>query len=150
MAAWFLVFIANIIHEQAAIGLSNLKMNDSPAKRIDFSATDKENFPIATPTSPAIETLDKSMVEIIKPTETPKVTTVKVQEVDEPLLQENPHRFVLFPIKYHEVRVEFLLHVQVVVIDFDRYGKCTKRLKHLSGRQKKSTYPKISTIGVTE
>lgn len=30
--------------------------------------------------------------------------TVKELEAEEPLLQENPHRFVLFPIKYHEVR----------------------------------------------
>lgn len=30
--------------------------------------------------------------------------TAKELEADEPLLQENPHRFVLFPIKYHEVR----------------------------------------------
>lgn len=84
-------------------------MNDSPAKRIDFSATDKENQPIATSTTSTSETLDttKSMVEIVKPVETPKVVpTVKAQEIDEPLLQENPHRFVLFPIKYHEVRVE--------------------------------------------
>ena len=29
--------------------------------------------------------------------------TIKEIEADEPLLQENPHRFVLFPIKYHEV-----------------------------------------------
>lgn len=29
--------------------------------------------------------------------------TVKQLEAEEPLLQENPHRFVLFPIKYHEV-----------------------------------------------
>lgn len=31
-------------------------------------------------------------------------STVKELEAEEPLLQENPHRFVLFPIKYHEVR----------------------------------------------
>ena len=30
--------------------------------------------------------------------------TIKETEADEPLLQENPQRFVLFPIKYHEVR----------------------------------------------
>lgn len=29
---------------------------------------------------------------------------IKPEEADEPLLQENPQRFVLFPIKYHEVR----------------------------------------------
>lgn len=31
--------------------------------------------------------------------------TIKELEAEEPLLQENPHRFVLFPIKYHEVCV---------------------------------------------
>ena len=30
---------------------------------------------------------------------------IKDTEADEPILQENPQRFVLFPIKYHEVRV---------------------------------------------
>lgn len=28
---------------------------------------------------------------------------LKPEEADEPLLQENPNRFVVFPIKYHEV-----------------------------------------------
>ena len=28
----------------------------------------------------------------------------KSEEMDEPILTENKHRFVLFPIKYHEVR----------------------------------------------
>ena len=30
--------------------------------------------------------------------------TIKEEEAIEPILQENPQRFVLFPIKYHEVR----------------------------------------------
>ncbi|KAI0994797.1 Ribonucleoside-diphosphate reductase small chain [Podosphaera aphanis] len=30
-------------------------------------------------------------------------TSLKPEEADEPLLQENPNRFVLFPIKYHEI-----------------------------------------------
>ncbi|CAD6506141.1 BgTH12-07071 [Blumeria graminis f. sp. triticale] len=34
---------------------------------------------------------------------TPTAPTIKPEEADEPLLQENPNRFVLFPIKYHEV-----------------------------------------------
>ena len=49
-------------------------------------------------------------VEVKKPEvfdvqpEPPKVAPgIKDNESDEPLLQENPHRFVLFPIKYHEV-----------------------------------------------
>ena len=84
-------------------------MNDSPAKKIDFAAVDKENMPAHSPTSTIEDTTDakKSTVEIINPVETPKVASgIKAQEADEPLLQENPHRFVLFPIKYHEVRVK--------------------------------------------
>ena len=79
-------------------------MADSPVKKIDFAVADKENTPIDTP---VVEELDfkKPVVEEIKSTEKPVVApTIKSQEADEPLLRENPHRFVLFPIKYHEVR----------------------------------------------
>jgi ribonucleoside-diphosphate reductase subunit M2 len=102
--------IADSSCEQAANSLSNLKMNDPPIKKIDFSAIDKENIPVTTPAPSAPETSDtkKSIVEMVKPVETPKVASgIKAQEMDEPLLQENPHRFVLFPIKYHEVRVYY-------------------------------------------
>lgn len=41
----------------------------------------------------------------VKDTETlPVAATIKEDEAIEPILQENPNRFVLFPIKYHEVR----------------------------------------------
>lgn len=33
--------------------------------------------------------------------------TIKEDEAVEPILQENGQRFVLFPIKYHEVRVYY-------------------------------------------
>lgn len=69
---------------------------------------DKENIPATLPAPSTSETSDmkKSIVQLVKPVETPKVApSIKAQETDEPLLQENPHRFVLFPIKYHEVRV---------------------------------------------
>ena len=68
----------------------------------------KENLPATSPAAAAEEIPDakKSVVEVMKPVETLKVAPgIKAQEADEPLLQENPHRFVLFPIKYHEVRV---------------------------------------------
>jgi ribonucleoside-diphosphate reductase subunit M2 len=84
-------------------------MNDSPIKKLDFSATDKENIPVNSSIPPSTEEssdMKKSIVEMVKPVETLKVASgIKAQEMDEPLLQENPHRFVLFPIKYHEVRV---------------------------------------------
>jgi ribonucleoside-diphosphate reductase subunit M2 len=39
------------------------------------------------------------------PAKEPEVAaTLKEEEASEPILQENPNRFVLFPIKYHEVR----------------------------------------------
>ena len=68
---------------------------------------DKENVPVNTASLSLTKASDnkKPIVEIANPVETPKVAPgIKAQETDEPLLQENPHRFVLFPIKYHEVR----------------------------------------------
>lgn len=99
--------------EQAATGIDNLKMGESPAKKLDFEASNKENalidvlpvdnvnlkkhaFDDVALQKPAVETKTEA-----KPT---VAFTIKEDEADEPLLQENPHRFVLFPIKYHEVR----------------------------------------------
>ncbi|MCJ1453200.1 Ribonucleotide-diphosphate reductase (RNR), small subunit [Mycoblastus sanguinarius] len=89
--------------KQASSGLELLKMGDSPAKKINFEAAGKENAPIDTP---VVEELDikKPLVEVVKKEEKLAVAaTIKPEEADEPLLQENPHRFVLFPIKYHEI-----------------------------------------------
>lgn len=77
-------------------------MSDSPVKKLSFEPAEKEN-------SPAV--VDASATTQVKPAaekpavqEAPKVAPgIKEQEANEPLLQENPHRFVLFPIKYHEV-----------------------------------------------
>lgn len=74
---------------------------ESPVKKIDF--TGKENAPFDADAPVEIETykpLEPSK-EIAKVTAV--APTVKPEEADEPLLQENPNRFVLFPIKYHEV-----------------------------------------------
>ena len=84
-------------------------MGDSPAKKLNFESVGKENVPINTP-APIMDDLGvkKPITEVFdeKKKETPAVApTIKSFESDEPLLQENPHRFVLFPIKYHEVRV---------------------------------------------
>lgn len=44
------------------------------------------------------------MPEVKEETKQPEVPkTLKELEKDEPLLQENAHRFVLFPLKYHEI-----------------------------------------------
>lgn len=75
-------------------------MNDSSVKKLNFESTGKENAPASEPTVDA--KVVKPTAE--KPEEAPKVAPgLKEIEASEPLLQENPHRFVLFPIKYHEV-----------------------------------------------
>ena len=87
---------ANRGYFQAASSLENLKMSDSPVKKLNFGAADKEN------TSSTFDIAAEKPVE--KPVQAPKVAPgIKEMEANEPLLQENPHRFVLFPIKYHEV-----------------------------------------------
>ena len=104
---------------QASSGLENLKMGDSPAKKLHFAPVDKENTPANIP-APVLDDLEhkKPLVEVydakkeLKPVVAP---TIKAEEADEPLLQENPHRFVLFPIKYHEVRVYHTRHAQSVL-----------------------------------
>lgn len=71
-------------------------MSDSPVKKLDFSSVGKENVPTAT--KPVDAPTEKAVVEAPK-----TAAGIKATEASEPLLQENPHRFVLFPIKYHEV-----------------------------------------------
>ncbi|KAI4652025.1 Ribonucleotide-diphosphate reductase (RNR), small subunit [Alternaria ventricosa] len=83
--------------KQVASAIDSLKMNDSPAKKLDFSPAHKENTfrPIV-----GIPDDFEDDLEEVKPTVAP---TIKEEEAEEPLLQENPGRFVLFPIKYHDV-----------------------------------------------
>ena len=81
-------------------------MGDSPAKKLNFDPVDKENN--LQNTAPVVNDVDlkKAPLEVIEKGQKAAVApTIKDHEADEPLLQENPHRFVLFPIKYHEVRV---------------------------------------------
>jgi ribonucleoside-diphosphate reductase subunit M2 len=81
-------------------------MADSPAKKLQFDVADKENLPFDAQL-PVIEIeTTKPMAEVVKKEPLPVTVapTIKPEEADEPLLQANPQRFVLFPIKYHEVR----------------------------------------------
>ncbi|KAL2271899.1 hypothetical protein VTJ83DRAFT_1270 [Remersonia thermophila] len=92
--------------KQAASAIENFKM-ESPVKKLDFSKSNKENAPfdadLATLEAEMDATHQKSAVTK-KEEPTPAVApTIKPEEADEPLLQENPQRFVLFPIKYHEI-----------------------------------------------
>jgi ribonucleoside-diphosphate reductase subunit M2 len=83
-------------------------MGDSPAKKLNFEAAGKENLPFDT-AAPIVDDVEikKPIVGEVKTQEKAVVVapTIKPEEADEPLLQENPQRFVLFPIKYHEVSV---------------------------------------------
>lgn len=71
-------------------------MSDSPVKKLDFKSIGKENAPASLKPVDATE-------KPTEKTETQRALTIKELEATEPLLQENPHRFVMFPIKYHEV-----------------------------------------------
>lgn len=62
--------------------------------------------------------------------------TVKAMEHLEPLLLDNPNRFVLFPIKYHEVRVPMVLARPSPPC---RSGTFTRRPRRPSGRPRRST-----------
>lgn len=91
---------------------------ESPVKKLNLKPEDKENQPgLADPSVESVAAaMDAKEAEAAKeaavaakpqPEEAPKpavAPTIKPEELDEPLLQENPQRFVLFPIKYHEVR----------------------------------------------
>lgn len=85
--------------KKAASAIESLKMSDSPAKKLNFSSADKENVFMPIIGIPDIEDPEDAPED-----KTPTVApTIKPEEAYEPLLQENPQRFVLFPIKYHEI-----------------------------------------------
>jgi hypothetical protein len=131
--------------------MSHLKMSESPMKGISSSGTDKENVVSGSPTA-AKELLatEQPVLKSVVPVETPTVASdCKAVEAEEPLLQENPHRFVLFPIKYHEVQSWSFFLSTSYIVDSSRCGKCTRRRRPLSGLQKRSTYQRIFMTGVS-
>lgn len=69
----------------------------SPAKKLDFASSEPMK---AKPLVGLPPLLSKPVVEAAKGTDS---AVVKAEHDDEPLLRENPNRFVLFPLKYHEV-----------------------------------------------
>lgn len=80
-------------------------MEDPAAKKLKFEALDNEN---AQPDIRVLDDFDlkKSHLDLVKPKDKPVAPpTMKELEAEEPLLKENPHRFVMFPIKYHEVGI---------------------------------------------
>ncbi|ROW12257.1 hypothetical protein VMCG_00381 [Cytospora schulzeri] len=92
--------------KQAASAIESLKMG-SPVKKLDLGLANKENdFQ-----DPAIATLAQDLdaqhaatKEVVKAPEEPAQSYGLLEnEQDEPILKENPHRFVMFPIQYHEI-----------------------------------------------
>lgn len=78
-------------------------MEDSPAKKINFESLGKENVLQETPVVDDND-LKKPQLDLAKTEEKPSIAlSIKAMEAEEPILKENPHRFVMFPIKYHEV-----------------------------------------------
>jgi ribonucleoside-diphosphate reductase subunit M2 len=89
--------------KQAASAVQNLSM-DSPVKKLDFSASNKENAPFDADIATLGAEMDANHKTMTKKEDAKAVArTPKEMEADEPLLQDNPQRFVLFPIKYHEI-----------------------------------------------
>ncbi|KAI4158279.1 MAG: hypothetical protein LQ342_007576 [Letrouitia transgressa] len=89
--------------KQAASTFENLKLVNSPAKKIDFASVGKENLKQDVPVVQDLDLKKPVVVEAIKDEKPLVAPGIKPDEEDEPLLQENPQRFVLFPIKYHEI-----------------------------------------------
>ncbi|KAI1313576.1 ribonucleoside-diphosphate reductase small subunit [Xylaria venustula] len=94
--------------KKAASAIESLKM-ESPVKKLDFSTAGKENAPFDADVHTLANQIDSTKPTSEKIKEEPKQESkavapgIKAEEADEPLLQENPQRFVLFPIKYHEI-----------------------------------------------
>ncbi|EHK99507.1 Ferritin-like protein [Glarea lozoyensis ATCC 20868] len=115
--------------KMAASAIEDLKMS-SPVKKLDFGSADKENAPVDADASVFEEAKSQKPIEkVAQDTYTPRADgaivvngvtyypegakkeelavtvapALRPEEADEPLLQENPQRFVLFPIKYHEI-----------------------------------------------
>ncbi|KAK3357205.1 ribonucleotide reductase [Lasiosphaeria hispida] len=89
--------------KQAASAIESLKM-ESPIKKLNFGAG-KENTPFDADLATLEAEIDANHQPSTKKdeTQTAVAPTAKDGELDEPLLRENPQRFVLFPIKYHEI-----------------------------------------------
>lgn len=86
--------------EQAASVLENLSMS-SPAKKLGFSTVATDYGIVKAKPLVGLPKLAPKTVETVDAIVAPGSVEA---EIDEPLLRENPNRFVLFPIRYHEVR----------------------------------------------
>lgn len=79
---------------------------ESPVKQPVFTSENKENSEVAVPIKGLPDLADlPDPEEVQAKAEASVAEGIKEEEADEPILRENGQRFVLFPIKYHEVRV---------------------------------------------
>ncbi|KAI1096404.1 small subunit of ribonucleotide reductase [Rostrohypoxylon terebratum] len=85
--------------KKTASAFESLKM-ESPMKKLDFG---KENAPFDANTDAVADEIESQKAIATKDVKVAVAETIKPEEADEPILQENPQRFVLFPIKYHEI-----------------------------------------------
>ncbi|KAI0887363.1 small subunit of ribonucleotide reductase [Annulohypoxylon maeteangense] len=85
--------------KKAASAFESLKM-DSPMKKLDLG---KENAPFDASVDAIANEIESQKVIATKEEKPAVAETITSEEADEPILQENPQRFVLFPIKYHEI-----------------------------------------------
>lgn len=92
-------------------------MEDSPSKKLNFESIGKEN---TLQESPIVDDIDlkKPQLDLAKMEEKPSTAlSIKAMEAEEPILKENPHRFVMFPIRYHEVGVLYPRHLENVFVN---------------------------------
>jgi ribonucleoside-diphosphate reductase subunit M2 len=101
-----------LTRKQVAAAIDTLKMTDSPAKKLDFSTGNKENVFRPIVGIPDITTEDDASGALSS-----TAPTIKPEEADEPLLRENPQRFVMFPIKYHDVSVIHVFDASLDTLD---------------------------------
>ncbi|TKA67095.1 Ribonucleoside-diphosphate reductase small chain [Cryomyces minteri] len=87
--------------KKAAAAIENLKMSGSPAKKLDFNIDDKENV-VSTGPEVAVPIKGIPILDDLPEKSEPLEKTADGLEM-EPILAENAQRFVLFPIKYHEI-----------------------------------------------
>lgn len=127
--------------------MADLKMGDSPVKQLSYDVVGKENIKSAEPAIDDIDAVKKPIVEEAKTItaaddRSSAAAALKAQEQDELILQENPHRFVLFPIKYHEASLPAhskWFHQHANSVPRHRYGRCTRRQRRASGRPRRLT-----------
>ena len=110
--------------------LSNLSTSDETKKE-----TEKEAFEVLVPEQPDVDSnddddssQDSSVHEMDSPKPKFQKTESKIMEeqglmADEPLLKENPHRFVIFPIQDNDVSLLFvdILRVKYPTCPFTQF-----------------------------